>query len=78
LDLIIDYIGYGFTRLLFMLILALPTIADSVRILHDTNRSGWWHLLVLVPVIRIVNMYIFFGFKGTKSENKLGSEPLAQ
>ena len=29
----------------------LPSIAVSVRRLHDTNRSGWWYWIVLVPCI---------------------------
>ncbi|MFZ7088778.1 DUF805 domain-containing protein [Curtobacterium sp. RRHDQ10] len=32
----------------------LPWIAMAVRRLHDTNRSGWWTLLSLVPVGNIV------------------------
>ena len=34
---------------LFSLPLVLPTIAVTVRRLHDTNRSGWWYLISLVP-----------------------------
>ncbi|MET4156461.1 DUF805 domain-containing protein [Agromyces sp. PvR057] len=30
--------------------LLLPSIAVTVRRLHDTNRSGWWYLLSLIPV----------------------------
>jgi len=29
----------------------LPSIAAATRRLHDTNRSGWWQLIVLVPII---------------------------
>lgn len=29
----------------------LPSIAVTVRRLHDTNRSGWWYLLTLVPFL---------------------------
>ncbi len=29
----------------------IPSIAAATRRLHDTNRSGWWQLVVLVPVI---------------------------
>ncbi|GAA2027257.1 DUF805 domain-containing protein [Agromyces tropicus] len=29
--------------------LLLPSIAVTVRRLHDTNRSGWWCLLSLIP-----------------------------
>jgi len=35
--------------LLFALATLLPMIAVGARRLHDTNRSGWWQLLALVP-----------------------------
>ena len=38
------YIVYG-------LVLILPTLAVTVRRLHDTNRSGWWILLFVIPLI---------------------------
>ena len=34
---------------LFSLALLLPSLGISVRRLHDTNRSGWWLLLGVVP-----------------------------
>jgi len=69
--------GYGFISGLFILILALPTIAVSIRRLHDTNRSGWWYLLTIVP-LGIIVLYVFYCFKGAKGPNKFGPAPLAQ
>ncbi|HEY1271607.1 MAG TPA: DUF805 domain-containing protein [Terriglobales bacterium] len=34
---------------LVSLVTALPLISAGARRLHDTNRSGWWQLLALVP-----------------------------
>ena len=36
---------------LFSLAVLLPFIAVTVRRLHDTNRSGWWLLIWLLPVV---------------------------
>ena len=36
---------------LFSLGTLLPSIAAATRRLHDTNRSGWWQLILIVPVI---------------------------
>ena len=69
--------GYSFIAGLFILILALPTIAVSIRRLHDTNRSGWWYLLTIIP-LGIIVLYVFYCFKGTKGPNKFGPDPLAQ
>jgi uncharacterized membrane protein YhaH (DUF805 family) len=40
---------YGPLTLLLMLALIVPGIAVAVRRLHDTDRSGWWVLLPLIP-----------------------------
>ena len=36
---------------LFSLATLIPSIAVSVRRLHDTDRSGWWLLAVFVPYV---------------------------
>lgn len=36
---------------LFSLAMLLPSIAAATRRLHDTDRSGWWQLIVLVPLV---------------------------
>ena len=44
------FILFGIAAL-FMLALALPTMAVATRRLHDTGRSGWWLLLPVVPYL---------------------------
>ena len=36
------------------------TIALSTRRLHDTNRSGWWYLLILIPVVGFIILVVFW------------------
>ena len=36
---------------LYSLLVFLPMLSLTVRRLHDTNRSAWWLLVVLVPAI---------------------------
>ena len=49
--------SFGFTdefqplSLLFGLVMFLPSITVAIRRLHDRDMSGWWFLLVLVPLI---------------------------
>jgi uncharacterized membrane protein YhaH (DUF805 family) len=49
--------SYGVLRLAWLLLLAIPTLAVTVRRLHDTNSSGYWALarvagyLFLVPAL---------------------------
>ncbi|GAA1838698.1 DUF805 domain-containing protein [Microlunatus capsulatus] len=35
-------------------------LALSARRLHDTGRSGWWYLIILVPVVGIVVLIVFW------------------
>lgn len=42
--------GAGLLSFLFSLITLLPMLAVSARRLHDVGRSGWWQLLVLIPL----------------------------
>jgi uncharacterized membrane protein YhaH (DUF805 family) len=44
---------------LFSLATLLPSIAAATRRLHDTNRSGWWQLICLVPVVGIIILFVF-------------------
>lgn len=62
---------------IFMLATFLPNLAVSVRRLHDTNRSGWWLLIGLIPLIGLIVLLVFFVSKGTEGENSHGADPLA-
>ena len=42
---------------LYGLAVLLPSIAVSVRRLHDTNRSGWWVFISLVPVVGVIEAF---------------------
>ena len=44
--------------------LFLPHIAVGVRRLHDTDRSGWWYLIALIPLGGIF-LLVWFRFEGT-------------
>lgn len=58
----------------FSLALIVPTIAVSVRRLHDTNRSGWWYLLNFVPFGAFV-VLVFNCLPSDPASNKYGTHP---
>ena len=54
-----------------------PSLAVSVRRLHDTNRKAWWLLMYLIPFIGVIWLIVLFCFKGMEGENRFGPDPLA-
>jgi len=52
--------------------LLIPNLAVAARRLHDTDRSGWWLLLGLIPVIGSLVLIFFLVQKGTEGSNRFG------
>jgi uncharacterized membrane protein YhaH (DUF805 family) len=61
---------------IFALALFIPTIAVSVRRLHDSDRSGWWMLLGLIPFAGLYVLYLLI-IEGTQGANRFGNPPVA-
>jgi uncharacterized membrane protein YhaH (DUF805 family) len=59
------------------LFLLLPSIAVAVRRLHDINRSGWYYLVGLAPIIGPVMLLFWFFKRGTAGGNDYGPDPKA-
>ncbi len=57
------------------LALFLPTIAMTVRRLHDTNRSGWFVLINFVPVVGGIVILVFTCLDSEPEENVYGNNP---
>jgi len=60
--------------LIFMIVVLaviLPSIAVSVRRLHDRDLSGWWYLLGFVPFGSIV-LFVWYVLPGTPAPNRYG------
>jgi uncharacterized membrane protein YhaH (DUF805 family) len=62
---------------IYALAVLIPGIAVSVRRLHDTDRSGWWLLIGIVPLIGDIVLLIFFVLDGTPGDNRFGPNPKA-
>jgi len=61
---------------IFVLIALWPSLAVAVKRAHDRNRSGWFILLMFIPLVNIWPLIELGFLKGTDSENKYGSDPL--
>lgn len=65
--------------IVFLVLLAVPliwiSIAVQVKRWHDRDKSGWWFLMNLVPIIGWVWVLIECGFlRGTAGSNRFGDE----
>ncbi len=67
--------GPGILVILYGLAVLIPGIAVSVRRLHDTDRSGWWLLIGLIPVIGIIVLLVFMIQDSKPGDNQYGSYP---
>ena len=68
----------GILSLIYALALFLPSLALSVRRLHDINKSGWFILLGLIPFVGSIILLVFNCMAGTVGENNYGADPKAQ
>jgi uncharacterized membrane protein YhaH (DUF805 family) len=66
------WVGFG----IGWLALLLPALAAQVRRLHDTNASGWFILLGLIPYAGGLIMLVWYCIPGTKGDNRFGPDPL--
>lgn len=62
--------------LIFLLAVLLPNLAVVVRRLHDVDKSGWWYLIFLVPLIGGLLLLYWFVTEGTRGPNQYGPDPL--
>ncbi|MDR1053508.1 MAG: DUF805 domain-containing protein [Planctomycetaceae bacterium] len=58
----------------YNLAVLLPTIAVGIRRLHDTGRSGWFYLLILVPLVNII-LIVWFCQDSDRNANEYGACP---
>jgi uncharacterized membrane protein YhaH (DUF805 family) len=60
------YVIYGLAVLI-------PGLAVAIRRLHDTDKSGWWLLIGLVPFVGIIVLIVFWATDGLPQPNQYGA-----
>lgn len=60
---------------LYSLAVLIPSLAVTVRRLHDTDRSGWWVLIALIPLVGSIVLLVFTCLEGTRGPNAYGADP---
>ena len=59
------------------LALLLPSLAVGARRLHDIDKTGWWLLLWLVPIIGWIILIVWAIKRGDGTANRFGNDPIA-
>jgi uncharacterized membrane protein YhaH (DUF805 family) len=68
---------FGVVSGLAGLALLLPGLSVAIRRLHDTDHSGWWILIGLIPIIGFIVLLVFYLREGDATENRYGVPPVA-
>lgn len=61
----------------FYLAVLLPSLAVTVRRLHDTDRSGGWVFMLLIPIVGGIWIFILMLLRGTEGSNRFGPNPIS-
>ena len=65
----------GLLTTVYGVLIFLPYWAVQFRRLHDTDRSAWWLLLLLIPLVGWLIILAFNCQNGTPGENDYGADP---
>lgn len=71
-DAIIFNSEIGLFYIVVALGLFLPGLAVTIRRLHDTNRSGWWFLISILPLIGSIILLVFLASDTKLETNQWG------
>jgi uncharacterized membrane protein YhaH (DUF805 family) len=73
----VPLLGFVFALALVVVCLGLivPSLAVGFRRLHDIDKSAWWLLIGLIPLIGVIVLLVFFVLPGTPGPNRFGPDP---
>lgn len=67
----------GLVQLILGILLLLAGLALHIKRCHDRDKSGWWCLLLLIPLVGFIWAVVDLGIlEGTKGPNDYGPDPL--
>ncbi|MBW9112223.1 DUF805 domain-containing protein [Rhizobium cauense] len=64
--------GYEILGAIYGLVVLLPGLGVAVRRLHDIDRSGWWLLVGLIPLVGWIVLLVWYLTRGTAGPNQYG------
>ncbi len=67
--------GPGIIANIYALAVLIPSLAVSVRRLHDVGKSGWFLLISLIPIVGAIWLLVLVCSDSEAGENQYGSSP---
>ncbi len=78
IDLYLELFSYeaeiGLFTGVFTFAMFIPALSVQIRRLHDIDRTGFWILISIIPIIGAIVLLIFMCLKGSEGENRFGPE----
>lgn len=68
-------LGVGLLSGIYSLAILIPSLAVTVRRLHDTDRTGWWVLIAFIPFIGAIVLLVFMLLDSKPGDNRYGPNP---
>jgi uncharacterized membrane protein YhaH (DUF805 family) len=70
---VLSIIDISLLSIVFSLATLVPSIAVAARRLHDIDKSGWWQLIAIIPVIGWIIVIIWYAKEGSTVDNRFGA-----
>lgn len=67
----------GLVMILFYILTIVLSIIFAKRRLNDLDKTGWFLLLFLVPIVNLILAIYMIFFRGSEGENRFGAAPVA-
>jgi len=77
LNIVTNLLGLGILSFIYNLAVFLPSLAVTIRRLHDTDRIGWWALVALIPFLGWIILLVLMALPGTPGPNRYGPPPVS-
>ena len=72
---VLALLSFGTLETIYGLAILIPSLAVTVRRLHDTDRSGWWILISLIPFLGALVLLYFCVLDSQPGSNQYGPNP---
>jgi uncharacterized membrane protein YhaH (DUF805 family) len=70
--------GVGLFSTIFSVLIIWPSLAVYVKRCHDRDRSGWFLLILLIPIVGAIWLFVELGcLRGSIGANRFGPDPVA-